>query len=86
MKTGPHISANEKVNIEPSSKLRLAVSWRQTLAERQSIGKPDDIKDCSQLAERFTARINHKYTSSDEVRPIFYVDMACQCLWKQLPE
>lgn len=71
MITGPQISANERVNIEPSSQLRVAVSWCQILAELQSVGKPDDIKDCSQLAERFTARINHKHRSNDEVRLIF---------------
>ena len=41
--TGPQISANERENMEPSvelsSQLRVAVV---------DVGKPDDIKDCSQ--------------------------------------
>ena len=45
--------------------------WRHKLAERQSLYKAVDIKDCSQWAERFTARIIHKYKSSDEVCLIF---------------
>ena len=45
--------------------------WRQKLAERQSLCKAVDIKDCSQSAEPFTARIIHKYKSNDEVCLIF---------------
>ena len=57
--TGPQICANERVNMEPSSQLRVAVADDKN-SELQSLGNPDDIKDCSKLAERFTARINHK--------------------------
>ena len=45
--------------------------WRKKLAERQSLCKAVDIKDCSQWAEPFTARIIHKYKSNDEVCLIF---------------
>ena len=31
----------------------------------------DDMKDCSQWDERFTARIVHKHKSNDEVSLIF---------------
>ena len=54
--------------------------WRHKLAERQSLYKAVDIKDCSQWAERFTARIIHKYKSSDEVCLIFDKYKLPKCL------
>ena len=40
-------------------------------AEVQSIGKPDWVLNCSQLADHLTSRILDKYSSMDEVRVIF---------------
>jgi hypothetical protein len=49
--------------------LRVAVV--DGMAEVQSMGKPEYVLNCSQLADHFTSRILDKYGSSDEVRVIF---------------
>ncbi|KAK3729253.1 hypothetical protein QZH41_000226 [Actinostola sp. cb2023] len=67
--TGPRNSVHERMDVEPSSQLRVAVV--DAMAELQSLDKPDAIKDCLQLAEHFSSRITRKYQSSDEVRLIF---------------
>jgi len=66
--TGPRNSVHERMDVEPSSQLRVAVV--DAMAELQSLDKPepDAIKDCLQLAEHLSSRITRKYQSTDEVR------------------
>ena len=47
--TGPQISANESVNMEPSSKMRVAVA--DAMTELQSLGKPDVALHKPELTE-----------------------------------
>ena len=47
--TGPQISANESVNMEPSSQMRVAVA--DAMTELQSLGKPDVALHKSELTE-----------------------------------
>ena len=60
--TRPQISEIEIVNMEPyshPSQLGVAVVDVKSWKKRQSLGKPETIKDSSQLAERFTVSINY---------------------------
>ena len=47
--TGPQISANESVNMEPSSQMRVAVA--DAMTELQSLGKPDVALHKPELTE-----------------------------------
>lgn len=51
--------------------MQMKVSIIDAMAEVQALDKPDWIKNCSHLADYFTARIFEKYNSSNELRLIF---------------
>ena len=49
----------------------MKVSIVDGMAEVQAIEKPDWIKNCSHLADHFTAQIFEKYSHTNELRLIF---------------
>ena len=50
---------------------RMRVSVIDAMAEVQSLDKPEQIRNCSHLADHFICRIFEKYEDSDEIRLIF---------------
>ena len=53
------------------SATQMKVAILDGMAELQSLGKPDWIKNCSQLADHFNSRIYQKHAHSDELRLVF---------------
>ena len=49
----------------------MRVSIIDAMAEVQSLDKPEQIRNCSHLADHFVCRIFEKYGDSDEIRLIF---------------
>ena len=56
---------------EECSEQRMKVSVIDAMAEVQSLDKPEQIHNCSHLADHFVSRIFEKYGDSDEIRLIF---------------
>ena len=50
---------------------RMRVSVINAMAEVQSLDKPEQIRNCSHLADHFICRIFEKYEDSDEIQLIF---------------
>ena len=50
---------------------RMRVSLIDTMAEAQSVDNPEQIRNCSHLADHFICRIFEKYGDSDEIQLIF---------------
>ena len=83
--SGPQISANERVNMEPSSQLRVAVvdakNWQNVnLSARRSISKTVRNELRALLPES-------PLSTSPMMRSVWFsIDMTSQSVWKQLPE
>lgn len=43
-----------------------------TIAEVQSLDKPDHINNCNELDDHFVSRILQKYKNWDEIHLVFY--------------
>ena len=66
------LALNTESSTEPQSpKAERKVDIVDGMAELQSLNKPAWIKQCSDLATHFSARVLDKYSKSDEVRIIF---------------
>ena len=62
------IEQNSANNMEDSG---TKVALVDAMAEVQSLDKPEQIKNCNQLAEHFVNRILNRYKDADEIRLIF---------------
>ena len=56
---------------EECPKQRMRVSLINAMAEVQSLDKPEQIRNCSHLADHFICSIFEKYGDSDEIQLIF---------------